>query len=402
MERVPAPGDSSHSSAVLLPSDYSASRRWPVLFVLDPRGRALPSLERFADAADRLGYIVVSSYDSRSDSSKEVNVAAINAMLATAMRRFMIDTTRMYLAGFSGTARQMWDFAAELPRNIAGAIGFGAGLPNMNDNFAAAFEGRETFAFFGGAGEDDFNFIETKVFAEKVRGTVAARFAEYAGPHAWPSAEVCAAALEWMHSRAMLGGKIAVDSAFVLGRIRAELDSARALERRAQPAKAAAAYQRVADDYPGWPDSREAKERSAALAATPAVRDYFAWSATLADAEQRQETSLERALIVARLHSMSAEQLLDGLEVERLKERAASGDSLQAPTARRLLARVQVALAFYEPRDHLARGNGRGALELLAAANRIAPLNGESCAMLVRARSLAPRVHPELRCATTN
>ncbi|MBW8771226.1 MAG: hypothetical protein JF589_15840, partial [Gemmatimonadetes bacterium] len=171
MERVTAPRDSSHSSAVLLPADYSASRRWPVLFVLDPRGRAMPSLERFADAADRLGYIVVSSYDSRSDSSKEVNVGAINAMFATAMRRFMVDTTRMYIAGLSGTARQMWDFAAELPANIAGVIGFGAGLPNMNHNFTSAFEGRQAFAYFGGAGVDDFNYVEAKVFAEKVRGT---------------------------------------------------------------------------------------------------------------------------------------------------------------------------------------------------------------------------------------
>ena len=38
-------------------------------------------LERFAEAADRLGYIVVSSYDTRSDSTKDVNVQAINAML---------------------------------------------------------------------------------------------------------------------------------------------------------------------------------------------------------------------------------------------------------------------------------------------------------------------------------
>jgi predicted esterase len=402
MERVAAPGDSSHSSAVLLPADYSASRRWPVLFVLDPRGRALPSLERFADAADRLGYVVISSYDSRSDSSKEVNVRAINAMLATALRRVAIDTTRMYLAGFSGTARQIWDFAAELPANIAGVIGFGAGLPNMNDNFTAAFEGRDAFAFFGGAGEDDFNFVETKVFSEKIRGTVAARFAEYAGPHAWPSPAICGAALEWMHSRAMLSGRIAMDSAFVLGRIRAELDSARSLERSGQLAKAAATFGRTADDYPGWPEVGEAKARSAALASNPAVHDYVAWSATLADAEQRQEMELERALVVARLRSLTAEQLLDGLDVEKLKQRAASGDSLQAPTARRLLARVQVALAFYEPRDHLARGNGRDALELLAAANRISPLNGESCAMLARARSLAPSVHPELLCASTN
>ena len=398
-ERATAPGDSSHSSAIFLPADYSASRRWPVLFVLDPRGRALPSLERFADAADRLGYVIVSSYDSRSDSTKEVNVGAINAMIATAMSRVAVDTTRMYLAGFSGTARQIWDFAAELPANVAGVIGFGAGLPNMNDTFAATFEGREALAFFAGAGSEDFNFVETKVFARKLAGTVAVRFAEYAGPHAWPSAAICSAALEWMHSRAMLAGRIAVDSAFVLGRIRAELDSARALERSAQLAKAAVAYQRIADDYPGWPGTREAKERAAALTSTPAVHDYFAWSATLADAEQRQETALERALVSARLRSMTTAQLIEGLDVETLKQRAASGDSLQAPTARRLLARVQVALAFYEPRDHLARGNGRDALELLAAANRISPLNGESCQMLARAHALAPRVHPELRCA---
>ena len=325
-ERVTAPRDSSRSSAIFLPSDYSASRRWPVLFVLDPRGRAVPSLERFAEAADRLGYVIVSSYDSRSDSTKEVNVGAINAMLATAMSRVAVDTTRMYLAGFSGTARQIWDFAAELPGNIAGVIGFGAGLPNMNDHFAAAFEGRETLAFFGGAGEDDFNFVESKVFAHKLEGTLAVRFAEYAGPHAWPPAAICGAALEWMHSRAMLGGRIAVDSAFILGRIRAELDSARALERSALLAKAAAAFQRIADDYRGWPGADQAKVKSAALMSNPAVHDYFAWSATLADAEQRQEMELERALVAARLRSMSTEQLIEALDVETLKQRAASGD----------------------------------------------------------------------------
>jgi len=125
----------------------------------------------------------------------------------------------------------------------------------------------------------------------------------------------------------------------------------------------------------------------------------MAWSATFADAEQRREMEMERELVLARVGSANAEQLLQRLDVESLQRRAASGDSLVAPTARRLLARVQVALAFYEPRAHLARGNGRVALELLAAASRISPLSGESCEMLVRAHSLAPSVHPELRCA---
>ena len=402
MERVLAPGDSNRSSAVLLPTAYSASRRWPVLFVLDPRGRAMLGLERFADAADRLGYVVLSSYDSRSDSSKDVNVRAINAMLATAQSRVAIDASRIYLAGFSGTARQIWDFAAELPANIAGGIGFGAGLPNLSEGFESAFEGRGTFAFYGGAGEEDFNFVEAKAFAEKLRGTTAVRFADYAGPHEWPSAAIGGAALEWMHGRAMLSGRIALDSAFVIGRISAELDSARSLERRGQAAKAAVAYRGISDDYPNWPQSREASVRSAALASDRAVHDYLAWTATLADAEQRQEMELERQLVLARIGSVSAEQLLERLDVESLRRRASAGDSLTAPAARRLLARVQVALAFYEPRDHLARGNGRDALELLAAASRISPLNGESCAMLARAHSLAPSVHPELRCASTN
>ncbi len=399
MERVTAPGDSSRSSAVLQPAGYSADRRWPVLFVFDPRGRAKLGLERFADAADRLGYVVVSSYDSRSDSSKDVNVQAINAMLATALNRFAIDTTRMYLAGFSGTARQIWDFAAELPANIAGVIGFGAGLPALSAGFTSAFEGRESFAYFGGAGEDDFNFVETKGFADKLKGTMAVRFAEYAGPHGWAPASISGAALEWMQSRAMLSGRIPVDSAFVTGRIAAELDSARTLERRGQLAKAAIAFQRIADDYPGWAQTREAKEGGAALASNHAVRDYLVWRATFADAEQRQETEMQRALVLARIGSTSADELLRRLDVAALQRRAASGDSLVAPTARRLLSRVQVALAFYEPRDHLARGNGRLALELLAAANRISPLSGESCAMVVRAHALAPSVHPELRCA---
>ena len=285
---------------------------------------------------------------------------------------------------------------------LVGGIGFGAGLPNLSEGFESAFEGRGTFAFYGGAGEEDFNFVEAKAFAEKLRGTTAVRFADYAGPHEWPSAAIGGAALEWMHGRAMLSGRIALDSAFVIGRISAELDSARSLERRGQAAKAAVAYRGISDDYPNWPQSREASVRSAALASDRAVHDYLAWTATLADAEQRQEMELERQLVLARIGSVSAEQLLERLDVESLRRRASAGDSLTAPAARRLLARVQVALAFYEPRDHLARGNGRDALELLAAASRISPLNGESCAMLARAHSLAPSVHPELRCASTN
>src|SRR5215204_6604614 len=71
---VTAAEDSTQHYALYLPSTYGASRRWPVLFVLDPRGRAREALERFRLGAERTGMIVVSSYDSRSDvSDPQVN-----------------------------------------------------------------------------------------------------------------------------------------------------------------------------------------------------------------------------------------------------------------------------------------------------------------------------------------
>ena len=42
--------DTAQHYAQLLPAGYRADRRWPVLFVLDPRGRALHALRLFAEA----------------------------------------------------------------------------------------------------------------------------------------------------------------------------------------------------------------------------------------------------------------------------------------------------------------------------------------------------------------
>jgi len=62
-ERVPSATDTSQAFALYLPPGYTTERRWPVLFVLDPRGRALLGLKLFQAAAARLGWVVLSSYN---------------------------------------------------------------------------------------------------------------------------------------------------------------------------------------------------------------------------------------------------------------------------------------------------------------------------------------------------
>ena len=59
--------DRQQRYAVYLPSRYTSARRWPLLLLMDPRGQALIPLELVRRSAERYGYIVLSSYNTRSD-----------------------------------------------------------------------------------------------------------------------------------------------------------------------------------------------------------------------------------------------------------------------------------------------------------------------------------------------
>ncbi len=107
-ENITSASDPEQSYAVYLPSDYKLSRKWPALFLMDPRGRARVPLDRFVEVAERRGYILVSSYNTASDTSADGNTPALRAMLTDANYMFSINSTRFYLAGFSGTARVAW------------------------------------------------------------------------------------------------------------------------------------------------------------------------------------------------------------------------------------------------------------------------------------------------------
>lgn len=76
----------------------------------------MPALDLFRDAASRLGWIIMSSYNTRSDGPPEPNLKAINAMLRSAQESLSIDTARFYLAGFSGTAKAALQFAGAMWR----------------------------------------------------------------------------------------------------------------------------------------------------------------------------------------------------------------------------------------------------------------------------------------------
>jgi predicted esterase len=383
--RVAAVTDTSQTYALYLPPGYSTERRWPVLFVLDPRGRALLGLALFQDAAARLGWIVMSSYNSLSDGPPEANVTAMSAMLASAQTRLAIDSSRRYLAGFSGTARAALALAVSLRGHVAGVIGVGGALAFQLGGPETSFAADSMFAYFGAAGTRDFNYEEVRAMGERFRTTrVPFRVAVFDGPHDWPPAAVCGEALEWLELRAMVGGLRAVDSGWVRARLAAELARAAELERLGRWDGAWRLDDAIARDYARWPEAGEAAARAAALRASPIMARYEAEARRLAERDARQGADLLKVLSWARSQREppAVRTLTRKLRVAELQRTAERGDSLEAASARRLLARIFVFLSFYVPRADLAEGASARAVRMLEAAVTIAPIQGEGCALL--------------------
>src|SRR5436190_14636882 len=294
-ERVPSATDTSQTFALCLPPGYTTERRWPVLFVLDPRGRALLGLTLFQDAAARLGWVVLSSYSTLSDGPPEPNVNAVNAMLAWAQTHPALDPTRLYLAGFSGTARAALGFAVALRGHVAGVIAVGGALGFALGGPETAFAGDSTFAYFGSAGTRDFNYEEVLAMGDRFRSTrVPFRVVAFDGPHGWPPPDVCGDALDWLELRAMLGGRRAIDSGWVRARLAGELARAAELERLGRWADAVRLDEAIGRDSARWPEAREATDRASALRRSPVLAQYEAEVRRLAERDRRQGRELPK------------------------------------------------------------------------------------------------------------
>src|SRR5580704_3827412 len=76
---VPCAKDATQSYALYLPSNYTPDRAWPVIYAFDPGGRGQNPVTRYQDAAEKYGYIVAGSNNSR-NGPWAVSQAALTAM----------------------------------------------------------------------------------------------------------------------------------------------------------------------------------------------------------------------------------------------------------------------------------------------------------------------------------
>ena len=275
VDEVPCAAEPAQSYALYVPSSYTPERAWPVIFAFDPGARGRIPVERYQAAAEKFGYIVAGSRNSR-NGSWEVSLAAARAMATDMTTRFRVDTHRLYTAGMSGGARVALGVALG-SGNVAGVIASSAGYPDAKPRKTVPF------AVFGTAGNEDFNYREMRRLDREL--TSPHRLAVFAGGHVWLSSELALDAVEWMELQAMKSGLKPRDQR----QIDAMFDRRTAAAAAQPPGQDAyQALQAVVADFAGLKDVSAYAARAAELGRSKPVRDAIKKDREEEDREQRE------------------------------------------------------------------------------------------------------------------
>ncbi|HEY0141161.1 MAG TPA: hypothetical protein VGF48_09710 [Thermoanaerobaculia bacterium] len=364
VENVAATRDGTQTYTLYLPTSYDATKKHPVLVVMDPRGRGTVAAAIFREAAEEFGWILISSNQTRSDGDWEPNMKALRALMPEVAERYATDPKRVYAAGFSGTAMVSWQLGL-VTGGLAGVIGVGGrNLPEFPPQ-------KFNFAHYGFAGFADFNNRDMRALESilMTENKVAHRFSQFEGGHQWIGPDEARHALGWFELLAMKNGTRPRDEALI-ARIW-EREQARVLsgvelleERRA-----------LLRTFDGLRDVAALRQQVSQLENDPAIARereeiarWDAWEREFVDTTFSRTPQIFAAIRGQRLSPTAT--LLKEYRVAELKKRAMKPGA-EGMAARRLLEAVFGQVNFYLPTQLMEKKEYALAAGVIAVATEL-------------------------------
>jgi dienelactone hydrolase len=267
VESVTCSADPTQSYSLYLPSTYTPAKRWPMIYLFDPGGRGRRPVELYKESAEKYGYILAGSNNSRNfspDPAKNVNAIWLDTHM-----RLALDEHRTYTSGFSGGARVAGAMALGCAQcQIAGVIAHGAGYPNNQP------KSDSKLLYFFAVGDQDFNWPEViGIWREGEEKGLPYRVRVFPGPHQWAPAAVMEDAVEWLMLRAMQSGDLTADATFVDRLYRQRREEAEDAERKNDAALQLMAYRSLVSDFSRLKDVTEPEKKLALLKKSVALKD---------------------------------------------------------------------------------------------------------------------------------
>ena len=191
----------SESYALYLPTTFSNTKKWPVLFVFDPRGRGKSAAQLFKSVAEEQGYLVVSSNDISSENELVENVETAARLMYSVSRMLPADFQQVATAGAMDGAK----VATSMPlmfSNILGVVAAGNQYLNMD-----LLDRKNDFAFIGIVGDEQFTSTGMNVTAAALddQKHLTAVYT-YEGDSDWPKPEIISSAVGSLSLKAMEKG----------------------------------------------------------------------------------------------------------------------------------------------------------------------------------------------------
>ena len=267
-EKIVCQQDPSQSYALYLPKAYTPERGWPIIYAFDPFARGGAPVDLMKAAAEKAGFIVAGSNNSRNGPVKD-SIAAAQAMWGDTHQRLAIDQKQRYATGLSGGARVAATLAQLCGSCIAGVVGQSAGFhdstpPTKNTQFV----------FFGTAGNLDFNYIELVELDKKLNDLqLPHRIRVFAGSHQYAPPEVWDEAIAWLEVQAMRRGLRPRDQSFIAQQQKAGLERAAQFEAHGDLLQALREYRGLVADFEGLADTSAAATKLAEFQSRKDVKE---------------------------------------------------------------------------------------------------------------------------------
>ena len=185
------------SYALYLPQNYTPGLKYPLIIAFDPHASGSLPLEKYKELADKYGYILMGSNDSKNGQDMNTSGIIIDGLFSETSGRYSIDSTRIYVMGFSGGAR-IASMIGLFDGGVAGVIGAGAGFINTDQ------QARFKPDYISFAGNSDFNMNELINLDKQLdQANFTHAFILFNGKHEWPPAEIMENAFIWNEFCAM-------------------------------------------------------------------------------------------------------------------------------------------------------------------------------------------------------